>query len=102
MNWKEYCEKREPINKRLMDVKRELRNLDAAYIEEHKTFSKGDHVVIKGKKATRHAVVYGNNIGGEGRVIPMLLLMKKDRTSRPSFYHLHEFNESIVIEKCDE
>ena len=91
-----------PINKKLMAIKKELRDLDAAYTEEHKTFSKGDHVVIKGKKATRHAVVCGNNISDEGRVIPILLLMKKDRASRPSFYRLHENDESIVIEKCDD
>lgn len=100
MNWKEYCEKREPINKKLMAAKKELHNLDAAYIEEHKTFSKGDYVVIKGKK-TRHAVVYGNNIVGEGRIVPVLLLLKKNKTSRPSFYHQHEHDESIIIEKCD-
>ena len=99
MNWKEFCSKKVPIMAKMKEVKQELSELERAYIDEHKKFSKGDHVVISAKRSTRHAIVYGNKIGDNGRVIPILLIVKKSRTSRPSFYHQHESDESIVIEK---
>ena len=101
MNWKEFCSKKVPIMARLKSVKRELSELEQAYIDEHKQFEKGDHIVVRGKK-TMHTVVYDHKIAEDGRVIPVLLQLRKSRTSRPTFYHQHEFDESIVLEKVDE
>ena len=102
MNWTEFCEKRKPLLEKMSVVKKEIKELENAYIEEHKQFSKGDYVLIRSNKRTTHAVVYDNNVDYNGRIVPVLLLMRKNRSSRPTFYHQHEFDESIVIEKCDE
>lgn len=86
---------------KLREVKRELSELEQAYIDEHKQFEKGDHIIATGKKAM-HTVVYGHKITEGGRVVPILLQLHKSRTSRPTFYHQHEIDESIVLKKVEE
>lgn len=101
MDWKEFCKKRKPILDKMKAIEKKLHDLESDYIEEHKKFQKGEHVIVRSKKVM-HAVVYGNKISDKGAVIPVLLVMSKSRTTRPRFYHQHESDESIVIEKCEE
>lgn len=101
MNWKEFCSKKVPIMAKIKEAKHELSVLEQAYIDEHKQFEKGDHVIATGKKAI-HTVVYGHKITESGKVVPVLLQLRKNRTSRPAFYHQHEIDESIVLEKYNE
>lgn len=86
---------------KIKEAKQELSVLEKAYIDEHKEFEKGDHILVHGKK-TMHTVVYGHKITDSGKVIPILLQLRKNRTSKPTFYHQHEFDDSIVLEKYSE
>ena len=101
MNWKEFCSKKVPIMAKIKEAKHELNVLEQAYIDEHKKFDKGDHILVHGKKVM-HTVVYGHKIADDGRIIPILLQLRKNRTSRPTFYHQHEYDDSIVLEKYSE
>lgn len=97
MTWKEYCEKRQPYLDKVEEIERELGVIEDAYIKEHAEFEWGTHVIIRTKKKTHHAVVVGYDIGDNGRCIPRLALIEKSR--RKSFFRMHEYDESIVIEK---
>lgn len=101
MNWKAYCELRKPIDEAISEEKKKLSKLDKLYIDEHAEFEKGTHVIIRAKK-TMHAVVTGYDINENGRCVPRLLLMTNGVCGKKSFFHQHEFDESIVIERCDE
>lgn len=102
MDWKEYCELRKPFDEKIREAKAEIKKLDKEYINEHRVFQRGDMVRIITPKATRNAVVVGYTIGKNGRCIPTLALVRRGRSSVPNFFHMHEFDESIVIEKVEE
>jgi len=102
MNWKEYCELRQPFDEKIKESEAEIKKLDEEYINEHRVFQRGDMVRIITPKATRNAVVVGYTIGENGRCIPTLALVRRGRASAPRFFRMHEVDESIKIEKIEE
>lgn len=102
MNWNEYCKLRQPFDEKIKEAEVEIKKLDEEYINEHRVFQRGDMVRIITPKATRNAVVVGYTIGENGRCIPTLALVRRGRSSVPNFFHMHEVDESIVIEKVEE
>lgn len=97
MTWREYCEKCQPYWDMVEEAEIELGKIEDAYIKENAEFEWGTHVVIKTKGRVYHAVVVGYDIGNDGRCIPKLALIIKSRYKR--FFHQHEVDKSIVIEK---
>jgi len=102
MNWKEYCKLKEPIMEGIRGYKKRLNELDKQYIDEHARFERGTHVIIRTKRAIRHAVVVGYDINDNGKCVPRLLLMMNSVYGHKRFFHLHETDDSIVIEKYDD